>query len=561
MNGNALRFPGAGRPEFENSTGDLIERASDVLTAQRRLHRLLVANRRVVDGLDLDHVLRHIAEAAVTLAGAQYGALGVIDTDGHLEQLIHVKMPTEVIDQIGRLLGGHGVVDGGTPIRMEGLGVEPRSIGFPPLHPPIGSFLCVPIRIRDSPYGNLYLANRTGGVFTAEDEELVTALAATAAVAIDNARLYAQSERAGRLSLALSEVTAALLAPDAEDVFGVIAERLTSLVDADLVTIIVPDDSATEHRIETARGVGADSIGGAIVCGADSVVSYALDNGRVVSSGGGLDAPWFSEQLTGGATIAAPLVASGAPVGAVCVTRGPGGATFSTAELVMVSEFAAQAGFVIALVWARADRQRLDLVEDRARIARDLHDHVIQRLFGTGLGLQALASAAPQHAAVIDTYAAEIDAAIVDIRTVIFALQTSTAESARHRLLNVITELTAILAAPPRMTFAGPVDLMVTGLLADDMVAVVRESLINVARHAHAGTAVVEVSVTHSDVTVIVDDDGIGLPAKALRASGTANLAVRARAYGGHFTLEPRTSGGARARWCIPLPSSLGMSR
>lgn len=194
------------------------------------------------------------------------------------------------------------------------------------------------------------------------------------------------------------------------------------------------------------------------------------------------------------------------------------------------------------------------VVEERARIARDLHDHVIQRLFGTGLGLVALAAIDPEHAETIDRHVAEIDAAIADIRTAVFALGPRRhLGSARHRLLDVVTDLTPNLATPPRVRFAGPIDLVITGGLADDVIAVVREGLTNVSRHARARTTLVDVAVNEAEVIVTIDDDGVGVSRTATRASGTASLAERARGHGGTFVLEPRHSGGTRARWQVPL--------
>lgn len=203
--------------------------------------------------------------------------------------------------------------------------------------------------------------------------------------------------------------------------------------------------------------------------------------------------------------------------------------------------------------------EHLAVVEERARIARDLHDHVIQRLFGTGLGLVALAAIDPEHADVIDRHVAEIDAAIADIRTAVFTLTgPAHSPSARHRLLDVVTDLTPSLAAPPRIRFAGPVDLILTGGLADDVIAVVRETLTNVSRHARARTAMVDISVTESEVTVTVDDDGVGVNEAITRASGIASLGERARGHGGTFALEPGHAGGTRARWHVPLSAADG---
>lgn len=560
MNEESPSFPDHRRSELESTIGELLDRAQMVLNAQGRLRSLLQASRSVVTGLELPQVLRHIAEAAVTLVDAQYGALGVVDRDGRLEQFIHVGMPQETVALIGDLPEGHGilgaVIQSETPIRLDDLGADPRSSGFPPHHPPMRTFLGVPIRVRGEIYGNLYLTNRVGGTFTAEDEELVLALASTAGIAIDNARRYEETRRLQRLSSSLAEVTAALLSPDSADAFGVVAERVGALIEADLVCLVVSAADEEGYRIEAARGARAQSLEGADLPGGHPLVSRAMQGGIALGTGGILDASLEGDPGAGGSTIAVPLVVAGEPAGALCASRVAGSPRFSSDDLSTLSEFAAQAGLALALARARADRHRLDVIEDRARIARDLHDTVIQRLFGAGLGLQALAASLPTHAAAILAHVDAIDAAIADFRTAVFSLQTSPGESTRHRVLDVVTDLTPSLAAMPRLSFDGPIDLLITGVLADDVVAVVRESLSNVARHAQAETVEVSVSATSSDVTVTVGDDGKGMPDAPSRSSGTANLAARAREYGGVFVIESRNTGGVLVRWRVPLDAN-----
>lgn len=552
--------PDRRRSDLEKTIGELLDRAHLVVAEQGRLRSLLRASQAVVEDIELEHMLRHIAEAAVALVEAQYGALGVIDRDGRLEQFIHVGMPDVLAHEIGHLPEGLGilgaVIDSEHPIRLDDLGEDPRSVGFPAHHPPMRSFLGVPIRVRGEIYGNLYLTDPAAGSFTDEDEELVLALASTAAIAIDNARRFEESRRLQRLSRALAEITAALLSPDTGDVFGVLAERVATLVDADLVCIVVSDALTGEYRIETARGTGAASLEGADLPGDNPALIEAMSSGGIVVSEGLVGLLAHDSPLAGGSTASVPLIVAGVPAGALCVTRDAKGRRFSPEDLSTLAEFAAQAGLALALAQARVDRQRLDLIEDRARIARDLHDNVIQRLFGTGLGLQALAAKLPSHAATIASQVGEIDAAIADFRTAIFTLQTSDPESVRHRLLDVANELTPLLGTSPRIAFDGPVDLLVTAGLADDVVAVVRESLSNVARHAHASSAEVRVSVTASHLTVLVDDDGVGMPEVLPRSSGTANLRTRARANGGICDFETRAAGGTRMRWHVPLPQA-----
>jgi signal transduction histidine kinase len=242
------------------------------------------------------------------------------------------------------------------------------------------------------------------------------------------------------------------------------------------------------------------------------------------------------------------------------VSRAIGGTHFRDSELEMASEFASQTGLAIELTRARADRQRLMLVDERSRIARVLHDHVIQRLFGAGLGVQAVAAAHPATADALFTEANAIDAAIAEIRTVIFTLsqRTQAEDSLRHRLLDLVTELTPAVGSAPRLTFAGAVDLSIRGALADDVVAVVRESLSNVARHAQASSVEVEVAIHDNEVTVVVVDDGRGPDPATDRRSGLGNLGARARAHAGTFDLTARAQGGSRARWTARLDEDDG---
>jgi signal transduction histidine kinase len=560
--GASIAFPDGPRSELERTIGELVDRAQDVLKTQGRLRSLLQANRIVVEELELEQVLRKIAEAAVGLVDAQYGALGVIGPDGHLEQFIHVGMPPEQAEAIGHLPDGHGllgaVIDERRSIRLEHLSQDPRSAGFPVHHPTMDGFLGVPIRVRNEVYGNLYLTNPVGGAFSQEDEELITALAATAGVAIDNARLFDETRRRQRWSAALAEVTAALLSGDSDDVLGVVADRVASVIDADLVCVVLPVDERT-ILVDTARGDGAADLIRRRYPAAGSLVSAALESGQVVSSDSQLAGTWVPDNPERGPTVAIPLLAFSRPLGALTISRATGSSGFTPAELEMAADFAVQASVAIELARGRADRQRLDLVEDRNRIARDLHDHVIQRLFGSGMTLQAIASTAPDgtRAAIAEQVDA-IDAAISEIRTAVFTLtsRSSAAPALRHRVLDVVAEASLGLATSPRLTFGGAVDLLVDGELAEDVVAVVREGLSNVSRHASAGTADVAIVVDDHRVVVTIDDDGTGLPKGTRRSSGTANLRERAKRHSGNFELTGRKSGGTRLRWTAVLTAS-----
>ncbi len=563
-----LGFPDAPKSELEHTIEELVERAQRVLETQGRLRSLIQANRAIVEELDLEKVLRRIVEAALVLVGAEYGALGVIAHDGQLEQFVHVGMSAKTAKRIGHLPEGHGllgaVIDEGQTIRLEHLSQDPRSAGFPDHHPPMDAFLGVPIRVRDDVFGNLYLTNPKKGSFTREDEELVGALAATAGIAIENARLFDESQRRQRWSTALAEVTAVLVSGGGSEVLAVIADRIGVVIDASLVSVVVPGPEEGTLVVETARGNDADAVRGRVYPAEGTLAGRAMASGTIATTEGQAAGQLFDWQPGVGPTIALPLRAEGEGLGVLVISRAPGGPRFSDAELGMAAEFASQTGVAIELTRARTDRQRLDLADERSRIARDLHDHVIQRLFGAGLALQSMASSLPSHANALLDQADAIDAAISEIRTAVFTLsqrRRTGSGSLRHRVLDTANEVATSLGSQPRVSFAGPVDVLIRDDFADDVVAVVRESLSNVVRHASATAVEVDVTIEGEIVSVIVDDDGVGVPQSPNRSSGTSNLADRATSRGGSFTLARREEGGTRARWTASISSNEGQKK
>ena len=555
-----LEFPDAPRSDLERTIDELVTSAQRVLATQGRLRHLLDANRSVVEELDLEHVLRRIVEAAVSLVDAEYGALGVIAPDGHLEQFIHVGIPDEDARIIGHLPQGHGllgaVVVEAEPIRLEKLSDDSRSSGFPDHHPVMDGFLGVPIRVRNEVYGNLYLTNPATGTFSREDEELVTALAATAGVAIDNARLFDEARRRQRWSAATAAVTSALLADDSGDVLGLVADRVASFVDADLVCVVIQGATDGTLVIAAARGEKAAQVTGKVFATEGSLVGRALLEGTTIAEDAASSPSPFEWSPDLGPTVAIPLSAVDRTLGALTIARAVGGPTFSPAELEMAADFAAQASLAIEFARGRIDSVQLELVQDRNRIARDLHDHVIQRLFASGLSLQSLVGLVPSELRTsLSEQVDAIDAAIAQIRTAVFTLGSRSAVGAaglRSRVLEVVSELTPHLSSTPSLTFSGPVDLMIDGDFAADVVAVVREGLSNIARHANASECGIDVSIIESMVVVSIEDDGDGVTGTE-RSSGTANLADRAASYGGDFALLARSPRGTRLLWRAPI--------
>ncbi|GAA4142494.1 GAF domain-containing sensor histidine kinase [Leifsonia shinshuensis] len=530
-----------------------------MLDTQGRLRALVRANRAVVSHLDLPVVLRTIIEAAVELVGARYGALGVIAEGGGLEQFIHVGMTDDVVDRIGHLPEGHGLlgalIDDPRPIRLDSIADDPRSSGFPEGHPPMTAFLGVPITVRDAVYGNLYLTDPVGGGFTEDDEQLVKALAANAGFAIDNARLFAETVARQAWSASAAEMTASILGSDTAEAQEEFATRAAGLLEARSAVVLgtgVPDDPAA------LLGRSDRQAGGAEEC------ALVLDNDRVRSAIEGAQ-PTRLDELSGyafadgwepGPAVVVPFDGKTGSPEVLIAVRESGAPPFTAFELERAVTFSRQAALAMELAEARADRERVVLLEDRARIARDLHDHVIQQLFGAGLELQSVQSALGPGALAdrIDGTVKSLDDAIAQIRTAIFSLsrQQGPADSLRHRLLDIVQEVGVALPRPATVSFAGPVDLVADPALADDVAAFVREGLTNVVRHAGAETATVDVVASADEITVDVADDGAGI-GETSRRSGLANLSERAERRAGVLDVES-TPNGTRLRLRLPVP-------
>lgn len=560
-----LTFPDLPRGDLDRALGTLVELANHVTATQGRLRALIRANQAVVEHLDLPTVLHKIVETAVELVDAQYGALGVLAPDGTLEHLVQVGMSASDVEAIGHLPEGLGLVGALTeeqhPIRLRHLAEDPRSSGFPRGHPPMDSFLGVPVRVRGEVYGNLYLTNQSSGEFSAEDEQLIIALAGTAGFAIDNARLFADSQKRQAWAAASAEITAALLSTEPQDLVELLTSRTLTLANADLVCIVRPSEDAQQLVVETARSRDGDTVEGTRFPAAGSISASVIEGGqpRLIDETEAFHLPRTPGRKPG-PTMAIPLVDSGRVYGAMVVSRSPGGGRFNTADLEMAADFAGRISVAMQLASARAAQQKMLLLEDRARIARDLHDHVIQQLFATGLELQNVAgSLVPglmadriEHS--IDT----LDATIARIRTAIFALSGTRRDSPgiRHRIIDLLDELARALPRAPQIEFTGPVDLVITGSIADEIVAVAREALTNVAKHASAQHVSVVISVTESLISLDVVDDGVGAHG-VKRRSGLANLQERALLRGGEFSFAP-ANGQTRVRWSVPVTTTTG---
>jgi signal transduction histidine kinase len=527
------------------------------------VQHLLDAFLSVSAGLDLSTTLRRIVEAATELVDARYGALGVLGEGGGLSQFIHVGVDDELRAQMGHLPEGKGVlgqlITEPYPLRIPDLGRHPSSVGFPPNHPPMRSFLGVPVLVRGEVFGNLYLTEKAGGDFTAEDEAVLTALAGAAGIAIDNARLYEEGESRRRWMSAVSAVRAALLDTSAPDVaLTLITDRVAALTGADgtwLLRRTAPGDG--EYVVTAQAGPGLpDATGTGLTADGNPILEAVATADGVVA----LDLaelPWRAPSgLEWGPCLGIPLRGAHADDVVVIVARLAGGRPFPESVAPLVREFAEQA--TVALDNAARQRlaRQLDVYEDRDRIARDLHDLVIQRVFAAGLALQSVLPriADPDARQRVQGVIGQLDGTVRDIRTTIFDLHTVDAQqhgdSLRRRVLDIVTEA-AGGRVQPTVRMSGAVDSLVTGDLAADVEAVVREAVSNVTRHSGGQHVMVTLDVA-DDVVVEVVDDGRGIDPRAAR-SGLRNLEERAQQRSGQVSVVAEPDGGTRLRWSAPL--------
>ncbi|MGK5557761.1 GAF domain-containing protein [Actinomadura kijaniata] len=533
-----------------------------------RVHSLLEAVVSIGSELDLETVLRRIVEAATTLAEARYGALGVIGEGGErLVQFVTVGVTEEEIAEIGHWPHGHGIlgllIKEPHPLRLPDLAEHPESYGFPENHPPMRTFLGVPIRVRDEVFGNLYLTEKlSGGDFDEEDEVVVTALATAAGVAIENARLYEETRRRERWLEASAEISTALLSgTDQREVTDLVARRAREIADADLANVALVAGPGEGFVVVAADGVGAQDLRGLRVpvdhpeAGAVYATGVPL---RVADGGTAARAARVPEGLEVGPLLIVPLGQGPAARGVISVINRPGGAEFSDATQRLVEAFAAQAAVALELAERRRDTERLALLEDRDRIAKDLHDTVIQRLFATAMTLMSTIKLAPRPdvATRIQRAVDDLDDTIRQIRSTIFALQAAPGEeNLRSRLYSIVDTAAGHLGFAPSVRLDGLLDTVVPDQVGDHLLAVVNEALSNVARHARASEAVVSVEVD-DDLVLRVEDDGVGVP-EGGRRSGLRNMEQRAVNLGGSFTVEPRPGGGTLLLWRVPVDEQL----
>jgi signal transduction histidine kinase len=558
--------------QLDDLLAELQARLQAVMATRDRMRGLLEAVVAIGSGLDLESTLRRIVETAVGLVDATYGALGVIGDGERLAEFIPVGLTEDEIRQIHHWPEGHGLlgllIDDPRPLRLADIAIHSESSGFPDGHPPMRGFIGVPVRIRDVVFGNLYLTNkRGGGDFTEDDEAVLVALGAAAAVAVENARLYEAARRQQRWIQASAEVTTRLLSgSEPGEVLAGITRQARELSGADLAVLALPDEEGRRLTIAYADGDGADAIRGLMLPPGESL------SGRVLATGEPLTTTDFaaderaSQAARGamsqiGPAVVFPLGAPGNVRGVLTVGRRHGASPFPQTQADVVALFAAQAGVALELAASRAEAERLSLYEDRDRIARDLHDLVIQRLYATGMSLEGTMPmiTKPEVANRITNAVDAMDETIKDIRATIFALQAHDAtgqSNLRGDIVVLVEEMTPVLGFAPSLRLGAGLGAPVSPELAGQVLAALREALSNAARHADARQVDVTVDVAPDGMlTVLVIDDGAGIPAGAHR-SGLRNLAERAENLGGKLGLSPADptapTPGTRLEWRVP---------
>lgn len=552
--------------------GELQVRIDAVRGTRDRLHSLLEAVLSVGRELDLPQVLRSIVEAAVVLVDAEYGALGVIGADRKLSAFITVGIDEERRTEIGALPSGHGLlgelIRHPAPLRLPELSEHPESYGFPAHHPPMHSFLGVPIRVRDEVFGNLYLTEKRGErEFDAEDESVLSTLAVAAGVAIENARLYEETRLRERWQRASGKVTSVLLtgAPSAE-VLELIVDEARKIVSADMGMIAerVPGEEALRPAL--AVGLGAEQRSGLVMSARDGFVASALGTAEPVVSPdiehdartGEGEAQWAGL----GPVVAVPLGTSGKARGVLLLGRVQGGTPFGDADTGPLLGFADQAALALELAERRRDAEQIALLQDRDRIARDLHDLAIQRLFAAGMTLQS-AQRFMEHSEGMERLTRtvdDLDDTIKIIRSTIFGLRTHggggrEGNGLRGRVSEAVSASTTSFGFAPALRIEGLVETDVPGDIADHAVAVLGEALSNAARHSGAHAVDVRLQCAGGELTLTVTDDGCGMSGDVQR-SGLKNMEERAVALGGALTLGERPEGGGtRLVWQVPVGS------
>jgi len=564
-------FARLGDPEL----GERIHAHLDELLAGRdKMEQLLRLIIGLGSDLDLDATLNRIITSAMALTGARYCALGVRGEDGRLAAFLHAGLDDATVRRIGHLPVGKGVLgallDQQDPIRLADLRDHPAAAGFPEHHPPMRAFLGVPILIRGSVYGSLYLTDPPAKpAFTDSDEAVAKALASAAAVAIDNARLFERVSATAAWTTASREISTTLLSSVDRRLnpLQLLADRARTLTAAEQAIVLTPDDpEAPGEQVSTlvvsvGSGTNADSRADSADIVGQRIPVRGSTSGEVFRSSVPLITESFRLPIQGFSdagerpAIVMPLRAAGTTIGVLIVARRRGQAPFDTSHVELMGDFADHAAMALTLAESRERARESSLLADRERIAQDLHDHVIQKLFAAGMDLQGTVARthSPQVAARLTRTIDDLQSTIDDIRSTIFGLQHSGAARSdlRQRVQRLVAGLTDDRNITTTLRISGPLTV-VDAMLADHAEAVTTEAISNTLRHSGASSLIIDINVA-DELLIEITDNGCGIPAETERQSGLANLRRRARQVGGSCDISSPADGGTQVRWSAPL--------
>ena len=532
-----------------------------------RKDALLEAGLTLASELSLPVVLQRIVDLAVQVTDSRYGALGVIGADGALSDFVTTGISARQRREIGSLPRGRGLlgylIKYPKPIRIASIAEHSKSVGFPPQHPPMTSFLGAPVLAMGKVYGNIYLTEKRGAhEFTEADELSLIVLATQAGVAIANATQYGETRKRERWLDALRDITSKILAgADADLLLPLIAERARELANADAATIVSVTAIPGELVVAAAAGRQSARMQGQSVPADRSISGEVMKSGKpLVFEDASVERKAYPPIIrTGGIgpAIFVPLQARGQSMGTLMVANLKGGRMFEERTLRLVETFADQAAMAIQYGRAQGELRRLGLMEERERIAKDLHDGIIQSLFAVGMYLQSTAQIAgsPDVSARVEGSVTELDRVIRDLRNYIFGLRPGIlADRQLDQALRVLGEE---VKARSRIGVRVEIDPEIAAALSPHshhIVQLTREALSNVTRHAHAGSASVSLVRKDSSAVLTIEDDGVGFNTRAASAgNGLRNMRERAEALGGQMRVTSGTGKGTRLRIAIRL--------
>lgn len=527
--------------------------------------------------LDREDALQYFVDSACQLTGAKYAAFGILDVQGDTIEFYYSGITKQLGTQIGHPPEGHGLL---ADIPQHGALIVndiqhyPHSAGFPAPHPIMHNFLGVLVPAANNQvWGRMYMADKPGG-FTEADAKNISLLASGARIAIQNARQYKQSQNRARWLTASQNIVSSLLeGSEEEEALQVITDEMLQAANADAALMILPSINDT-WVAEIGSGEGAmDLLGTEFPSAGRARTVIREQAGIVVDSMQTLTTVRVEALRRFGPAIYAPLVSQGGGRGVLILFRYPKRPEFDLHDLSMAENVAQQASIALELSEARHAQELAAELDERARISRDLHDLAIQQLFASGMHITAVkddlgADLDPKVQRALDSAIFAIDESVGQIRKIVQSLREGSDSTAVVERLGHETSvaLQSLGFAPSLVilwngeeldsTFNRTIiDDAIGSDIADDVVAVVRECLSNVARHAHASSVSVNINACLDEIEIIVIDDGSGLPPSSSRRSGTSNLSARARRHHGTFQIGPRTDGttGTEVHWRVPL--------